>query len=139
MAHGLQRAAVMRRLHIVVAEDDYEMRHLVAARLREGGDHVIEASDGLDLVDIIRAWYYPGTRAHPIDVIVTDVRMPGLSGLDVADMVRGGPHKIPIVLTTAFGSALLENEAMKLGVAAVLSKPFDLDELRRVVDRVVAR
>jgi len=126
----------MRRLHIVVAEDDFEMRRLVAGRLRETGDHVIEAKDGLDLVDILRAWYYPGTRAHPIDVIVTDVRMPGLSGLDVADMVHGGPHRIPIVLTTAFGSAVLETEARRLGVAAVLAKPFDLDELRRVVEQV---
>lgn len=128
----------MRRLHIVVAEDDFEMRRLVVSKLRENGDHVVEAEDGLDLVDILRAWYYPGTRAHPIDVIVTDVRMPGLTGLDVADMLRNGPHRIPIVLTTAFGSALLATEARRLGVAAVLDKPFDLDELRRVVDAAVS-
>jgi len=126
----------MRRLHIVIAEDDYEMRRLVASSLREAGDYVVEARDGLDLVDIIRSWYSTGAHTHPIDVIVTDVRMPGMSGLDVADMVRDGPKRIPIILTTAFGSDVLKAEARRLGVAAVLDKPFDLEELREVVSRV---
>ena len=129
----------MRPLHIVLAEDDYEMRRLVAASLRESGDHVVEARDGLDLLDVIRAWYYPGTRAHPIDVIVTDVRMPGLTGLDIVDMLQDRSLRIPVVLTTAFGSDLLRAEAARLGVVAVLDKPFEMTELRSVVDRVAAR
>jgi len=129
----------MRHLHIVIAEDDYEMRRLVAAALRETGDHVVEARDGLDLLDIIRAWYYPGTRAHPIDVIVSDVRMPGLTGLDIVEMLQDRSLRIPVVLTTAFGSAVLRAEATRRGVAAVLDKPFEMSELRAVVDRVAAR
>lgn len=129
----------MRPLHIVVAEDDHEMRRLVVSNLRETGDHVLEARDGLDLLDIVRAWYYPGTRAQPIDVIVSDVRMPGLTGLDIVDMLRDRSLRIPVILTTAFGSNLLRAEAHKLGVAEVLDKPFELDDLRAAVARVAPR
>lgn len=110
---------------VLLAEDDPELRRLIASELRRDGITVIEARDGHELVELLAEDL--GSVAP--DVVVSDLRMPGPSGLDALDLLRrtgGGPA---FVLITAFGDEAIHEQAARLGAAAVFDKPFDLDDL----------
>ena len=123
------------RARIVVAEDDPEMRALLAAALRRDGYEVIEVSDGAQLWEYLHAVMHRADVAAP-DLLVSDVRMPGQSGLEVLAALRRAEVGLPVVLITAFGDAEAHDAAFELG-AAMLDKPFDLDTLRRTVHCLV--
>jgi CheY-like chemotaxis protein len=123
---------------ILLAEDDPTMRELVATVLRADGYGVLEASDGAELLARIEAAIAdPGRRAPPISLLVSDVRMPGMSGLDVLALLRCGHWTTPVILVTAFPEAAVRWEAMQLGATAVLEKPVDIDVLRAAVCRAL--
>ena len=126
-----------RRLRVLLAEDDAEMRRLLGWALRKDGYEVIEARDGAECVGYAQPWVFRGRRVEPPDVIVSDVRMPGWSGLEVLGILRAGDAAIPVILITAFGAPDAYAEAWRLGAAAVLTKPFDVDDLRRTIRDVV--
>ncbi len=117
---------------VVVAEDDDELRCLIAASLRDSGCDVLEARDGRELFDILAAMS-PPAHLEPPDVIVSDVRMPGPSGLDGLSMLRRSTWSIPVIVITGFGDLATHDEARRLGAAIVLDKPFDLELLRTAV------
>ncbi|MEQ1508150.1 MAG: response regulator [Myxococcota bacterium] len=120
----------MTAARVVVAEDDDELRALVVRALRADGYAVDTAATGLELADRLFADEIP-------DVVVTDVRMPGVSGLAALRGIRARAWATPVILVTAFPDAALIAEAMSLG-AVVLGKPFAIEDLRRLV-RVAAR
>ena len=74
-----------------------------------------------------------------IDVIVSDLNMPGAGGLELLDRVRAINPEIPIVVVTAFGTVASAVEAMKRGAADYLTKPIDLGELEVLIDRTLER
>ena len=110
---------------VLLADDDRELRHLLATELRKDGFVVTEASTGVELRHRL------DDGDDPFDLIVTDVRMPGMTGLTVIDGLRNGNprSKTPVILITAFGDAHTHAEAKRLKVV-VLDKPFDLDDFR---------
>jgi CheY-like chemotaxis protein len=117
---------------ILLAEDDPDMRRLLATSLRMAGHKVIEATDGIEVLDRMEsAILHAG--ADQFDVIVSDVNMPGLSGLDVLATLRSTHWMTPVVLITAFGDEETRTEARELGAAAVLDKPLDPEVLRCAV------
>ena len=122
--------------HILVAEDDTELRSLLASMLRRDGFDVTDAPDGTAVRELARA-IFEG-RAKSLDLVVMDVRMPGASGIELLGELRRAGFSAPIVLMTAFGDAKLHADANEAGASAVLDKPFDLDELRREVRRLLA-
>src|SRR5215468_2968896 len=104
----LSEASPPRRPCVVLAEDDREMRMLVATTLRRAGWDVIEArDDGTDCV------------------IVSDIRMPGMSGLDALERLRDIGWVGGIILITAFGDEATHARAHEMGANTVLDKPFD--------------
>jgi CheY-like chemotaxis protein len=127
-----------RKRRVLLAEDDPDMRRLLAARLRAAGHHVVEASDGVGIVDVIESmvWSEP---PDAFDVIVSDVHMPGLSGLDVLAALRCSGLPTPVILITAFGDDDVHAEALELGAVAVLDKPIDPQALDAAVMQVVPR
>ena len=114
--------------HIVVAEDDAETRELVAYVLRAAGYRVTEFADGRTLLEFVVT-----TRDH-IDLLLTDVHMPKLSGLDVLDECRAQSRFLPTVLMTAYGDDYTRAAASRNGAIGVLDKPLDLQDLRGVVN-----
>lgn len=112
---------------VFVAEDDAEMRALITAALEADGYAVVAASDGRDLLARLE------TDRERVGVIVSDVRMPGYSGLDLLAIVRCASWAVPVILITAFGDEETHAEARELGAVTVLDKPFDLDDLRAAV------
>ena len=119
------------RRHVLVAEDDPSLRRLIATVLGEAGYEVIEAQDGNQLLAQIERLL----AARRTFVIVSDVNMPGLTGLDVLAILRCALAHTPVVLITAFGDAETHSEARELGAVTVLDKPFDVDALRAAVER----
>jgi DNA-binding NtrC family response regulator len=124
---------------ILVAEDDREMSRLLDEALREDGYEVMVATDGShlrDYIDYLRGTILNG-RFFDVDLIVSDVRMPGASGLDVLAEMRLHDRQTPVIIITAFGDDRTHAEAGRLGAAAVFDKPFDLDAFRAFVRRLV--
>lgn len=121
---------------ILLAEDDQEMRAMIADQLRDDGHHVIETQNGMQL---IRAAYRFEAAQLPFDLLITDIRMPGWNGLEALDHLRRAGMELPVIVMTAFGDARLHAMARSLGAALVLDKPFDLDDLRAAVARLLDR
>jgi two-component system response regulator (stage 0 sporulation protein F) len=118
---------------VLLAEDDPSMRELLATTLREDGLEVIEARDGSALLDRLAEALAADGDLSGYDVIVSDIRMPGHSALDILAGVRHALRRIPVILITAFGDRVTHERAMRLGASAVFDKPFDLDDLRTAV------
>ena len=116
---------------VVIAEDDAELRGLLADALIEDDCTVRTASDGRELLAMLSA-VSRGELPMPT-LLVMDVRMPRCSGMDVLTALRLAEWDIPVVLITGFGDSELHANAGTLGAAIVLDKPFDLDTLRCVV------
>jgi DNA-binding response OmpR family regulator len=115
---------------IVVAEDDDEMRALVVSALRRDGWEVIEAQDGAHL----RLALDPLFRDEnaPIDLVVSDIRMPGFSGLEVLQALRRSRRTIPVIMMTGFGDDRVRERVEHLG-AFLFDKPFEVDDLRTAI------
>jgi DNA-binding response OmpR family regulator len=114
---------------VLVAEDDEEMRRMLAGALRHEGYAVEEARDGNELLDKVRSSVRSGDGGAPVDLVVSDIRMPGRSGLDVLRSVREGDGTVPFILVTAFGDEETHRQAQEFGATLVLDKPFDMDDL----------
>lgn len=127
---------------VVVADDDPELRSLVAEALRADGFSVSEAKDGQELLSMLVDPPKVAVMGRPAslpDLVVTDVQMPGATGLRVLSHLRRAHPTVPVILITAFGSAELHAQAKRLGAATVFDKPFDLNVLRALVRRTLSR
>jgi len=117
----------------LLAEDDAEFRHLLATVLAEEGYEVVEAGDGLALLASIEDTLTVRRERPEAFLVVTDVRMPGLTGLDVLAILRCANRVTPVILITAFGDEATHAEGRELGAVAVFDKPFNVDALRATV------
>jgi len=118
---------------VLVAEDDDELRWLITRTLQKSGFDVIEARDGSALLDRAGEMILHDHTLSGIDLIVSDIRMPGWSGLDVLAGLQHSGVRVPMVLITAFGDDKTHHQAARLGAVAVVDKPFDMDQLCDVV------
>ena len=125
-------APTARRPRILVAEDDLEMRRLVIDSLRRDDYDVVDVTDGGQLLVRITDFYRLRPTPEPIDLIVTDVRMPVCSGFDIIKGLRDAHWATPVIIMTAFGGDDARARAKKLG-AVLLEKPFEMAALRRHV------
>ena len=114
-------------LVVVVADDDDDMRNLVTAALREDGCATLEAHDGQELLELLEQ-AIDDPRLRP-DVLVTDVKMPRLSGLGVLEALRRAEWSLPVVMMTVMSDDSIHMVAKRLGAVGVLHKPFDRTEL----------
>lgn len=121
---------------ILVAEDDVEMRRLLVWNLKKSGFEVVECSDGWELLDHLGNPVLSG-EPDDFDLIVSDIRMPGVSGLEILEGIHETEWFVPMILITAFGSDQVHHEAVKLGAAGIFDKPFDIDSLIRRIREVL--
>jgi DNA-binding response OmpR family regulator len=127
---------VDRPARIVIAEDDFEMRRLVADCLRREGYEVHEVADGAELLLRIEDSFFMRRIPVPIDLFVTDIRMPVYTGLEIVSGMREADLKMPVVIMTAFGNPETRERAQALG-AELLDKPFKMEALRELVRRLL--
>jgi len=107
---------------ILVADDDDDSRALLCYVLTREGYDVVEARDGDEVVQC----FLHSTRPCPVDLIVTDLRMPRLDGLSAFAELRASNWSIPLILVSGQLHAPDYLEAARLGVTAVMSKPVDV-------------
>ncbi len=118
----------------ILIVDDYAPNHrLMSFVLEQSGYAVVSALDGLHALECL--------AMMPIDLIVTDLTMPRLDGLGLAERVRADPRfcGVPIIVVTASGKETDEVKATGVGVDAFLTKPVDSEDLARAVALLVAR
>lgn len=114
---------------ILIAEDEIGIRTALTILLEEEGYQVTTAKDGNEAMDVV--------RGKEIDLVVSDIRMPGMSGLQFLEEVRKLPYGPEIILITAFGSVETAIQAMKKGARDFLLKPFSNDLMKMTVRRVL--
>lgn len=124
-------ADVREHLVVLVADDDDDMRGLVVNMLHAHGCATREAHDGAQLLDLLEEAIDDPSLCP--DVLITDVKMPRLSGLGVLDALRRADWTVPVVVMTAVRDESIETVAMRLGAVGVLHKPFDPDDLMTAV------
>ena len=117
---------------VLLAEDDQDFRVLLATVLRAAGFEVLEAGNGAELFDYVAFGLMGGQAKRSFDIIVSDIEMPGYSGLEVLNGIRDACVTIPVILITAFGDPDKHQAAERLG-ATLLDKPFDLADLEQAV------
>jgi DNA-binding response OmpR family regulator len=113
---------------VLLAEDDFELRELLACVLRADGHDVVEARDGNELWTMLSE-----DDREPFALVVSDVRMPGLTAFDVLSRLQRSLADTPVILITAFGDQTTHLRALRLGASRVFDKPFDCDDLRAAV------
>ncbi len=119
-----------RPARILVADDEPSIRWLLDRLLRQAGHSVTVAEDGTTA--LTRA------AAEPFDLAFLDVRMPGLDGLEVLSRLRASAPDTAVIVMTAHGSVRAAVEATQRGAYDYLTKPFDNDEVRLLVDRALS-
>lgn len=127
-------------LNILLAEDDDNMRMILARKLRRSGYRVIECRDGAELLTHLESYLEPQSdadAAERIDLIISDVRMPGVLGSSVIEGARQLESFPPSILITAFPDVDVYEMAGQSGVLAVFSKPFEVDDLLSVVSEAL--
>jgi DNA-binding NtrC family response regulator len=112
---------------LLLVEDKNELRAMLRKALERSGYTVDEAPDGTAAIQKVRARRYL--------LVITDLKMPGASGLDVLRETKHADATIPVILLTAFGSVEEAVRAMKEGAFDFLQKPVDLDHLMLLVQR----
>ncbi len=112
-------------VRVLVAEDDDEMRHLVIRVLSDEGYQAIAARDGTEATRILETGEF--------DIVLSDVRMPGATGMDVLHQAMARHLHQPVILMTAFGTIESAVQAMRGGAYHYLAKPFDIEDLVTVV------
>jgi len=110
---------------ILVVDDERSMRELLAIVLRREGYEVLLAENGRSAVSLL--------EREPVDLLISDIKMPDLSGVDVLRAAKKVDQDILGIMITAFASTETAVEAMRLGACDYLSKPFDIDLLKMKV------
>ena len=114
--------------HILLAEDDHEMRSLLTLSLRKAGFRVTPCRDGSDLLSHLSPFIL---HQAPLgfDLIVSDIRMPLVTALEILEGLPQREGFPPIILITAFGDRRTHDRARDLGAVATLDKPFKIEDL----------
>src|SRR4026209_1612981 len=107
---------------ILVADDQRSLRELLAIVLRREGYEVLLAENGKMAL--------AGLTGGPVDLLISDIKMPDMSGVEVLRSAKQIDPALPAIMMTAFASTETAVEAMRLGACDYLVKPFDVDELK---------
>ncbi len=118
-------------LHVLAGDDEPMVRELIVACLKTDGHVVTMTSDGNELVEAFEAGRY--------DVVITDRAMPGMSGDQVAKLLKIRQPEIRIILLTGFGDLMTATNEHPEGVDLIMSKPFTIDDIRMALAKVMGK
>ena len=116
---------------ILVVDDEPDLEALVLQKfrrqIRDGVVQFMFAHDGIEALQSI--------EDHPhVDMVVSDINMPGMSGLDMLPKVRAERPDVPVIMITAYGDAETRRKAIEKGAIGLLTKPIDFALLRHEID-----
>jgi DNA-binding NtrC family response regulator len=110
---------------ILIVEDEPKMQRLLELNLKEEGYDTHSAADAEAGLNIV--------RQEKIDLVLTDLKLPGMNGLEFLQAVKRTNAAIPVVLVTAYGSVETAVEAMKAGASDYVLKPFSMEEIKLIL------
>ncbi len=110
---------------ILIVEDEPKMQRLLDLTLREEGYETLAAGDAESGLKIL--------RREKVDLIITDLRLPGMNGLEFLQAAKHANGTLPVVVMTAYGTVETAVEAMKAGASDYVLKPFSLEEIKLIV------
>jgi len=118
---------------ILIADDEPHIRHIVSDKLRASGFTVHEARDGEEALEL--------ALAEPPDLVITDLQMPVLSGLELCKMLKARPKTagVPALMLTARGHVLSPQDLANTNIRELMSKPFGARQLVETVKSILAR
>jgi two-component system, NtrC family, response regulator AtoC len=117
------------RKQILVVDDEINLRRVLSAQLGRDGYDVHTAEDGVQALDVL--------ADHHVDIVITDLKMPNMDGLELLRRVVGMDTRIPVIMITAHGTVDNAVEALKTGAFDYITKPFDQSEVRAVVAKAL--
>lgn len=117
------------KARILVVDDEPRMQRVLEIALRRQGHDVLAAADGREALEVLE-------RAE-VDLVVTDLSMPGMDGLALLRAMRAGGRMTPAIVVTAYGSIDSAVEAMKLGASDYLLRPFEIEAIELAVARAL--
>ncbi|HEU4730056.1 MAG TPA: sigma-54 dependent transcriptional regulator [Kofleriaceae bacterium] len=119
----------MQTAKILVADDEQNLRRVLVAMLRRDGHEVVQAASGLEAIE----------RLPEVDVVITDLRMPGADGMEVLRTAARLFPQVPVIMITAYGSVGQAVEAIKAGAFDYIEKPFEQDSIRTIVEKAIGQ
>ncbi len=117
------------RSRVLVVDDEPSIRKVLQAHLTRDGHAVELAADGAEAIDLL--------GREPFDLVISDLKMPGIGGLELLAHVRQTLPGLPLIVITAHGTVDSAVEALKLGAHDYITKPFDHTELRAAVEKAL--
>jgi two-component system, NtrC family, response regulator AtoC len=129
MAGDMSEAQFTAKYRVLVVDDEASSRELCGALLRDLGFDIEEAASGARALGVL--------EASPVDIVLTDVRMPGMSGIELLQAIKQNYPGTEVVIMTGYGTIPSAVEAMKLGAYDYITKPFAVEEFRQVFKRLV--
>ncbi len=114
---------------ILIVDDEERIRRILETTLTEKGYGVVTAADGEEAIRRLE---------EPVDLVLTDLKMPRGDGMSVLEHARSREPAIPVIVMTAFGTVESAVAAMKQGATDYITKPFNLDEVEILVERALA-
>jgi len=120
----------MRRARIILAEDNADLRELLVAALQADGHRVQQVARGDDLLHLLIVLR---DRNRLPDVVISDLEMPGMLGIDALELARIDGQSLGLMLMTGSESTKITSRAARLSIRCVLRKPFEIDAFRGAV------
>ena len=117
------------KISVLIVDDDEQLRKVLTDVLSIDGYHVHACADGFSALEML--------KKERFDLLITDLGMPGMSGLDLAEVVDATHPQMPIALITGLRTEVNQDEASEKGVRAVLFKPFHLHEVKALIHNLV--
>src|SRR5215467_388226 len=111
--------------NVLIVEDEPKMQRLLELNLSEEGYTIRAAADAETALSHL--------RQEKADIVVTDLKLPGMNGLEFLHEIKRMDASLPVILMTAFGTVETAVEAMKAGASDYVLKPFSMDELKLVI------
>ena len=114
---------------ILIVDDEVALRETLGRILEDDGYGVMSAANGEQALEIL--------RDHSVDLILADMRMPGMSGLDLLKKIREIHSTLGVIILTGYGEIESYIEAMHFGALEYVSKPFKVNELKFIVNKIL--
>jgi two-component system response regulator AtoC len=115
---------------VLVVDDEAKMRRVLEIMLQRMGHEVACAANGDEALQVM--------KTAPANLVISDLRMPGMSGTELLKALREQGNEVPVIIMTAYGTIESAVEAMKLGACDYIIRPFDVEALELAINRILA-
>lgn len=118
-------------MKVLVVDDQQGIRQVLKILVHELGDTAGEACNGHEALEKVKSWLP--------DVVFMDIRMPGMGGVEALEKIKILYEEIPVIMMTAYGSDGVHDDMKKMGAAMCLTKPFDVNIIKEILDDLRAK